>query len=537
MKRALLILFIILLLSLLLGVVSTNVLSQEKSGKIDRETVLQRKVHIEKDLILDVPQVPMWCDRLELKKYRVSVGDCELYVEEEGKGIPVVLLHGGPGSTHHYFHPHFSKAKDFSRIIYYDQRGCGLSDYEKGGGYTINQAVDDLENLRKALEIDKWVLLGHSYGGVLGQCYTVKYPESVAGLLLVDSGMAMPAQLNPSRQHDYMAEEEKERLRQIRTDLLRLFQERKISMKQKMEVLLFNNFINGDWKRQNFYRPSREKIAQIALYEWKHDTNFNEIISKDMKRVNLKGAFNNCPIPRLIIEGKWDLTWNTDKPQKLHRNHPGSRMEMFEHSGHGPFEDEPGKFFREMREFVKNLPEVPNSDISRWKEYLAAWKKTKEDPFLSQEMSRKEAVTVEKFNIVRKKIWAGEKFEDVSTPLRTLLTILSSVHHRDREMLDRNLALDLGKMGVELTEDYMKGMEEFLSEVDILRTPSPPRHPEQGEFWPIYVKESSGTRHKDTLLVVFWKGRWMWFGNLGGPGDWRSVLPSLKALLEQSGKK
>ena len=88
--------------------------------------------------------------------------------------MPVVLLNGGPGATHHYFHPWFSRAKDFARVIYYDQRGCGLSDYNPGAGYSVFQAVEDLEQLRRALEIDQWVVAGHSYGGYLAQQYAVQ---------------------------------------------------------------------------------------------------------------------------------------------------------------------------------------------------------------------------------------------------------------------------------------------------------------------------------------------------------------------------
>lgn len=138
-------------------------------------------VHIEKELVRDIPQVPRLCDQMDIVKHRVNVSDCNLYCEGEG------LLHGGPGATHHYFHPSFSRAKDFAKIIYYDQRGYGISDYKKGKGYSIEQAVDDLENLRKSLKINKWVVLGNSYGGLLAQCYVVKYPERVLGLALVTS--------------------------------------------------------------------------------------------------------------------------------------------------------------------------------------------------------------------------------------------------------------------------------------------------------------------------------------------------------------
>jgi len=166
------ILLIILLLAWVVLVTYLYTLPERKAREEKREKVLDRIVHIEEKLILDIPKPPRFCDQLELEKKRINIGDCELYCEAKGEGMPVVLLHGGPGATHHYFHPHFSKARDFAQIIYYDQRGCGLSDYQKGKGYTVDQAVDDLENLRKALDIDKWVVLGHSYGVFLVHQYS-----------------------------------------------------------------------------------------------------------------------------------------------------------------------------------------------------------------------------------------------------------------------------------------------------------------------------------------------------------------------------
>jgi len=168
--------------AIIFSIVMTFLLSGCRSDKFPsnegRETVLDRTVYIEDSLVTELPQVEKWCDRLSLKKNLVNVGDCELYVEEEGKGIPIVLLHGGPGSTHHNFHPYFSHAKKFARIIYYDQRGCGISDYERGDRYTIDQAVQDLESLRKYLNINQWIVLGHSYGGLLAQYYATQHPES-----------------------------------------------------------------------------------------------------------------------------------------------------------------------------------------------------------------------------------------------------------------------------------------------------------------------------------------------------------------------
>ena len=377
MKRRSLFLLVFLIASL----ISCGTLQQYNAETNKRETVLDRVTHIERDLYLEVPKVPRLCGQLDLKSQRINVGDCELYVEEDGKGTPIVLLHGGPGATHHYFHSYFSRANKFSKIIYYDQRGCGISGFCPGQGYSVDQASNDLENLRKALHIDKWIVLGHSYGGLLAQYYSLKYPESLAGLVLVGASEGMHVPLKPTRQYDFFSNEEKARMKQIRTELGKLLNEKKMSQEKFVGLLIYNNFLNGDWKRQGFYKPTKERFAQIALYEWKQDANFNNIMSQDLDKIDLQDAFEGCPIPTIIMEGQWDLTWNTDKREVLHNNHPGSRLAIFENSSHSPFEDEPERFFSVLNDFVQSLSQISPAEISGWKQYLVGWKKTQEASF------------------------------------------------------------------------------------------------------------------------------------------------------------
>ena len=137
-------------------------------------------------------------------------------MEEQGTGTPIVLLHGGPGSTHLGFHPSFDRASKFARVIYYDQRGCGLSDYKPEEGYTVNQAASDLNRLRESLGIEKWVVLGHSYGGFLAQYYATLYPAHVRGLVIVCGGTGLhDKKLRGSRQWDFIAEEEQKAMRRF----------------------------------------------------------------------------------------------------------------------------------------------------------------------------------------------------------------------------------------------------------------------------------------------------------------------------------
>ena len=88
--------------SILVNLCLAGILKAEEPRVKDRETVLDRKIHIEKELILVIPEVSRLCDGMDIRKLHVNIGDCKLYCEQEGKGIAIVLLHGGPGATHHY---------------------------------------------------------------------------------------------------------------------------------------------------------------------------------------------------------------------------------------------------------------------------------------------------------------------------------------------------------------------------------------------------------------------------------------------------
>ena len=327
------------------------------------ETILDHRVSIEPELVRDIPAAPRWCSLLRLEKPQIRVGDCEIYCEQEGSGTPIVLLHGGPGATHHYFHPSFSRAADFARVIYYDQRGCGASEFKAGEGYSLAQAVADLERLRETLGIERWVVLGHSYGGILAQRYALEHPERLAGLVLVGSSLGFEADTGPSRQGEYISDEERARIREIHrtTDL---------TLAQKV----YNAFRNGDWKRQHFCKPSEDRFAQIALYEWSHDPDFRSALNLQVSWLDLRGGFKDCPIPTLIVEGKWDLTWGEKKPEVLRANHPQARLVVLDHAGHSPFASNPDEFFRLLREFITTLPEVSPARVAAWKEQSDAWR-------------------------------------------------------------------------------------------------------------------------------------------------------------------
>jgi len=341
----------------------------------NQETIFDRVVHMEAGVITRIPATPRLEESLGIEGRRISVGDAYLWVEEQGSGIPIVLINGGPGGTHHYFHPWFGRAAQFARVIYYDQRGCGLSAYETGpDGYSVEQAVEDLEALRQALGLQKMVLLGFSYGGFLAQYYTATYPENVAGLVLVGATPNVSASLGRSRQGEFISPEERAKMDEVRDLLREMAPDSGWTPEELQALTVYNYHINGDWKRQNYYKPSPEEMAQIALYEWVQDRNFNSIMNQSRVRVDLTGAFDANPIPTLILEGEWDLTWGPEKKAALAANHPNGRMVIFAHAGHSIFDEDPEGFFSTLREFIDGITQAESGNMARFKAELDTWR-------------------------------------------------------------------------------------------------------------------------------------------------------------------
>lgn len=93
--------------------------------------------------------------------------------------VPLIIVHGGPGGNHYVFERTLGlRLEENMTVVYYEQRGCGRSEAPQDDGeYSINTLVEDLEELRKQLHVEKINLLGYSFGGQLCLEYALKYPK------------------------------------------------------------------------------------------------------------------------------------------------------------------------------------------------------------------------------------------------------------------------------------------------------------------------------------------------------------------------
>ena len=118
--------------------------------------------------------------------------DHTIYFEQAGNenGIPVIFLHGGPGSGCNENHRRYFNPEKY-RVILLDQRGCNRS--TPNGGIEHNTTQDilkDIETIRRQLGIEKWLLFGGSWGATLALLYAEQYPRNITGMILRGSFLA-----------------------------------------------------------------------------------------------------------------------------------------------------------------------------------------------------------------------------------------------------------------------------------------------------------------------------------------------------------
>ena len=132
---------------------------------------------------------------------RVVVNGVRLFFDIDGARLvpdgPVMrakptllLLHGGPGFDHSIYKPAFSTLTDIAQVVFLDHRGNGRSDPGPQASWTLAQWADDVHAFCEALEIERPIVYGASFGGTVALAYATRYPDHPAKLILVSTEAA-----------------------------------------------------------------------------------------------------------------------------------------------------------------------------------------------------------------------------------------------------------------------------------------------------------------------------------------------------------
>ncbi len=132
---------------------------------------------------------------------RILVNGVRLYFDVEGAGLApdgpamrekptLILLHGGPGFDHSSYKPAYSALADLAQIVYLDHRGNGRSDAGAPESWTLAQWGDDVRAFCETLGIERPIVLGVSFGGMVALAYATRHPEHPSKLILVSTEAA-----------------------------------------------------------------------------------------------------------------------------------------------------------------------------------------------------------------------------------------------------------------------------------------------------------------------------------------------------------
>jgi proline iminopeptidase len=275
-----------------------------------------------------------------------------LFVEESGNpnGLPVVFLHGGPGSgctprQRRFFDP------ERYRIVLFDQRGCGRST-PRGSleANTTSDLVADLEAIRTQLGIERWVVFGGSWGSTLALAYAQAHPARVLALVLRGIFMIRPSEIRwfyqdgashlfPDAWDQFLAPiPEAER-----GDLLAAYHRRLTGDgpdERRQTAIAW-----ATWEASTSYHtPDDDQVAAFA------DPEHADAVARIEAHYFVNGAFLGFPdalldgverirhIPAWIVQGRYDLVCPMATAWDLHRRWPEASFEIVADAGHSAFE-------------------------------------------------------------------------------------------------------------------------------------------------------------------------------------------------------
>lgn len=274
----------------------------------------------------------------------------KLYYESIGEGEPLFLLNGGPGFPHDYLQELRALSSD-ARLIFYDQRGTGNSDKADASTYTIEQNVNDLENLRRALNIEKFQSFGHSWGGILAQAYILQYPERVTKLILADTFSAC-ADCNSTLARMLNAVPPETRAIVERCEHEGIYANGDMYSAEYQAALdVAYEPVNMTPPLPDYLQNSFAKIAyDVYRAMWGDESEFH--VTGTLKDFDFYPRLAEIHVPTLVIVGASDMP-TIEMAKRTARAIPNARLEIFQHSRHFPFLEEPEKFFRVLRDFLQ----------------------------------------------------------------------------------------------------------------------------------------------------------------------------------------
>lgn len=285
---------------------------------------------------------------LPVNEGRAAVPGGEIYWKKIGAGpkTPLLMLHGGPGAGHNYLLP-MQALGDERPVIFYDQLGCGQADAPaEEETYTIQRSVDELDAVRKALELPKVILFGNSWGAMLAIEYLCQGRGAGVEKLVLSGALASSAQASAGMQRLLAAlpDGKGARLKALEA----AGQEKDPEYQEIVNLFYARHLCRAD--PTGSFAQSGEIVANSIAYRVMNGPNEFTVtgVIKDWDRRKDLGSIK---LPTLITTGEFDEI-TLDCHQTIRDGIAGSRLEVMKDCSHATMDEKPAEYNALVRAFI-----------------------------------------------------------------------------------------------------------------------------------------------------------------------------------------
>ncbi len=274
----------------------------------------------------------------------IEYKDGKLHYSTYGAGDPVLIINGGPGISSDGFGELAQLLSEDNRTITYDQRGTGNSKIlsNNDADYTIDLMVEDIEVLRKHLGYENWIVLGHSFGGMLAYAYAAKYPERVRAMIQSHSGgMDLRLRDYPNLQ-DRLSRSQRDELNQLvmKISFGDTLRETRYQRAKLMAIAYLNDSTRTSEVAERLMNTDRVINSQV----WANMNLINFDVSEEMKKFNK---------PVLILNGVDEIV-HKDIAIYADSIFQDSKLILMADCGHYGWLEKPEIYLKEVKEFLKS---------------------------------------------------------------------------------------------------------------------------------------------------------------------------------------
>lgn len=250
----------------------------------------------------------------------------------------LLLLHGGPGFDHSTYRKQFGRLADLAHVVAYDHRSQGRSDERPTDEWTLDVWADDVVRFCAALEIERPIVLGNSFGGMVALHYGARHPGHARGIVLSSTATHLDVDLIAGWFERLGGPEEAELARRFWTDPTPEHASAYIDACGGLYTQSAGNVLAD---------PLTVRRAEVTAH----------FIGTIQPTMDLRGDLPRLACPTLVLAGGLDPVCPIEVNRELASLIPAEhrRFEVFEDCGHGVFRDDPDRAFAALRAFVAEV--------------------------------------------------------------------------------------------------------------------------------------------------------------------------------------